>query len=474
MGELEFAGAFLNNRYSDNRFNQHGVYDDSGDAPWSDDLTGGTARFVDNRPAYDLSRYAGQQPTYGAPRKKGGGKWGCLTVLIVIAVTAVMVVWYLGYIDRWLFEASLEKAGNDTASIAESHSGESAAAPSENSQKQEYYAYASLGEDDKKKYRLVLAALETREEQPYPTDDMDDLERIFQCVQADHPELFYVEGMSMETIKNKGSGLVERVAVSGRFAYSEEEVQAISERIDAAAESCLAGLPEGADDYGKAKYLYEWLASNIVYDRATAAASGSVPSDSAEHNTSQSIEGALLNGSAVCSGYAGAFQLLMQRLGFTCCYVMGTGNGELHAWCLVMLDGEYYYVDPTWADPQSEGENQELGYVNYDYLNIMTADLNKSHVISCPFELPECTAVADNYYVREGLLFDSEDELRLGTLAGEAAVAGVPLQVRFSNEDAYRWIKDNFVGNGRIGSYLPAPVFRYSCSDVNCSIVIIS
>lgn len=405
-------------------------------------------------------------------KKKRRKVWLLPALLLLIAVIA-FGAWQLGYVDRWLYERSLDQAAE--ATIQRDTSSNAALSSEEMALSEEVvrgYAYSQLSEEDCKKYNLVLTALVTRESQPYPSEDMDDLHRIYQYVQADHPELFYVNGVTMETVTNTGSGLVENVSIRGRFAYSEEETNAIEGQIEEAVARCFEGIPADADDYGKSKYLYEWLASNVVYDSSTVTAYG-VDENADTHSRAQTVEGALLDGRAVCGGYASAYQLLMQRLGLQCTMVTGTGNGGSHAWCLVLLDGAYYYVDPTWADPQSVNRGQELGYINYDYLNVTTENLLRTHTLDDGLALPECFEQADNYYLREGLLFDYADEDRFGELAAEAISAGVPLQVRCADEGVYLQLRDGLVTSGVLGSYLPVNSYRYSCSDENLSILII-
>ena len=164
--------------------------------------------------------------------------------MAAVALVVLVVLWGTGYLDRIVYESALQRAGESTVSTSVEEKAEQAPL---------HYAYSQLNDEDQKKYRIVLAALETREDQPYPNDDIDDLDRIHQCVQADHPELFYVDGVSMETVTNQGSGLVERVSVRGRFAYSEEDAQAVAAQVESAATRCLEGLPDGADDYTVSK-----------------------------------------------------------------------------------------------------------------------------------------------------------------------------------------------------------------------------
>lgn len=84
--------------------------------------------------------------------------------------------------------------------------------------------------------------------------------------------------------------------------------------------------------------------------------------------------GAFVNGSAVCEGYAKAFQYLLSRVGIKSYTVMGRGSKELHMWDCVNIDNSWYYVDPSWDDGKK--------YSQYDYFNITTEQLKYDHTIS--------------------------------------------------------------------------------------------
>lgn len=61
--------------------------------------------------------------------------------------------------------------------------------------------------------------------------------------------------------------------------------------------------------------------------------------------------GALLNGSAVCEGYAEALKLICDRERIPCITAVGTGNGRAHKWNYVKMDdGLWYMIDTTWND----------------------------------------------------------------------------------------------------------------------------
>ena len=94
-------------------------------------------------------------------------------------------------------------------------------------------------------------------------------------------------------------------------------------------------------DYEKLKFIHDWIADNTEY------------LDDDTIDDIRTVNGPILNGIAVCAGYALAFQYLAQSLGFDCIYVTGLGNeGDAvrHGWNMVKLDGEWYNVDVTWDD----------------------------------------------------------------------------------------------------------------------------
>ncbi len=93
------------------------------------------------------------------------------------------------------------------------------------------------------------------------------------------------------------------------------------------------------------------------------------------HAENHSAYGALCNRSAVCEGYAEAYQLLMDIAGIECIYVAGEAN-EPHAWNMLCIDGSYYHVDTTWDDPLSTDAVQRL---LHDYFLISDTQMSQTH-----------------------------------------------------------------------------------------------
>lgn len=230
----------------------------------------------------------------------------------------------------------------------------------------------------------------------------DGIDGVFQCVMNDHPELFYVKGYTY-TLYSYGSK-VARIGFAGTYTVDAAERERRQERIEAAAEECLSYLNPDASDYTKVKYVYDYVILNTDYDRQAA--------------DNQNICSVFLGRKSVCQGYAKAVQYLLDKLGIPCTLVNGkVHSGESHAWNLVMIDGEWYYVDATWGDASyqiTEGtdviNSASLPSINYDYLCVTTEQLLKTHEIDSILAMPECTSMDANYYVREGAYFTAYEE----------------------------------------------------------------
>ena len=119
-------------------------------------------------------------------------------------------------------------------------------------------------------------------------------------------------------------------------------------------------------DMEKVFYVHEWLVQNIAYDREHL--KDDVQDD---HN----LRGTLLEGTAVCDGYAKTYALTLRKLGIT--GVLVTSKAINHAWNMVKLDGNWYQVDCTWDDPV-DGSDQ-LGYCMHKHLLCTTEEMNTNH-----------------------------------------------------------------------------------------------
>ena len=275
--------------------------------------------------------------------------------------------------------------------------------------------------------------------------DEQDIDRIFQCVLIDHPEIFYTTGYTY-TKYSRGDRTVG-IDFAGTYSLPREEAVNKAEEIRGRASEWLSDIPSDASEYDKVKAVYEKIIFSTDYDLNA--------------SDNQNIASVFLGNSSVCQGYAKATQYLLNHLGVMCTLVQGTvDTGEAHAWNLVRVDGDYYYVDTTWGDASYRMEDgsgqEELPEINYDYLCVTTQELLRTHRIESVVAMPECTATQANYYVREGVYFTSYDAEQMQSIFDRAWESGrTEITLKCADEECYREICRVLIDEQEIFSYMP-------------------
>ncbi|EOO21620.1 MULTISPECIES: S-layer homology domain-containing protein [Bacillus] len=119
-------------------------------------------------------------------------------------------------------------------------------------------------------------------------------------------------------------------------------------------------IQAGMDDHEKVKAIHDYVVKHVSYDTSYKA---------------YTAYEALANRSAVCQGYTLLTYQLLKEAGIENHFVVGTGEGQPHAWNLVKIDNKWYHLDTTFDDPVPD----EQGRVTYSYFNLSDEQIARNH-----------------------------------------------------------------------------------------------
>lgn len=254
---------------------------------------------------------------------------------------------------------------------------------------QEYY-FKQLTEEEQRLYRELLKGIRAREKEFCLTiSDDDSIDRSYHAVLKDHPEIFWVH--NREKIYKTTYSDSDYCVFTPGYTYTDSEIDEIQTAMEQSFQEVRALIPEDAGDYEKVRIVYTYVIDHTQYQTG---------------EDDQSIAGVFWKKSAVCAGYAGAVQYLLERLDIPCIYVDGStkGSTEGHAWDIVKIGQEYYYVDATNGDQPDflngdAAQLEEHKTIIYDYLCPFPEEYEKTYTPSEELTVPACTAKDLDFYV---------------------------------------------------------------------------
>ncbi|MCR5143688.1 MAG: hypothetical protein K6B67_00100 [Lachnospiraceae bacterium] len=301
----------------------------------------------------------------------------------------------------------------------------------------ECYGYSHLKDEEKKVYDQMLDCILKHEEKTTLTTlDIEVVHKVFKIMMADHGEIFWVSGYTYNTYSIFGK--VTSVEIAPNYIFSQEEVLQYQQEVDEVVVSWLSGISVNDSDYDKVKYVYETLINNVDY--------------AIESENNQNILSVFIGRSTVCQGYSCAAQYMLRELGISSMIVSGVANDENHAWNLIQMDGEYYYMDLTWGNSKYMSKQDiTTKHINYEYMATTTEEILKNHVIEMDIAMPECTATENDYFHHEGLYIDSFDKDRVGELLAVAWYRGdESISIKMSSREVYDEVLNYLIGESAI------------------------
>ncbi|CVI68671.1 Transglutaminase-like superfamily protein [Clostridiales bacterium CHKCI001] len=169
------------------------------------------------------------------------------------------------------------------------------------------------------------------------------IQNVLDALIQDEPQFFWMDiGTTTEKWSFQGSGIIgnivwtmKPVEISIGTDYTPEQVQELNQRVEG------IDIP-GETRQQKLDVMHRYLCELIEYDATAAYA--------------HEPYGALIEGRAVCEGYARSLKWLCDREGIPCVLVIGdaidtNGNTGGHMWNYVQMEnGAWYAIDATWDD----------------------------------------------------------------------------------------------------------------------------
>ena len=194
-----------------------------------------------------------------------------------------------------------------------------------------------------KEYRTVSkdeAILEERYSTLSLTDN--DIKIIFTSYRNDHPFYYFIRNSYSYGTYFKL--YVDDDVLNGdtRRQYDKNIIEMVDEYVGYSALKTT--------EYEKAKIVHDLIVRDMEY----AYDSNGNPLDASYAHT---VVGPATYGTGVCESYSRLYEMVMNVIGIECVFVSGTGvtttGSEAHAWNIVKINNNWYYLDMTWDDNMS-------------------------------------------------------------------------------------------------------------------------
>ena len=214
----------------------------------------------------------------------------------------------------------------------------------------------------------------------------DQLQTVFHCYINDYPEHFWVD--HTYTYSHNGT---QAKGISLEYTMSATQKASAQKEFNKAVDKLLEGLDGSMNQFDMEKILHDRLVLAITYKDGSHA---------------HDAYGAIVEHTAVCDGYARAFQLLCRKAGIRAIIAEGessdpvSGKNVGHAWNVVQVNGKFYHVDVTWDDA---GEPDDEHGIHYAWFNVTSKQLTEDHILSdSGYDVPDCDSDKDNYFIKTG------------------------------------------------------------------------
>lgn len=197
----------------------------------------------------------------------------------------------------------------------------------------------------------------------------EDVKMLLELVRNDFPEFFWFD---YKTKYYYNEQTKTASAIACEYSYTDEQkLRADKIAFDAVIKDLVSQAAD-MDTYDTELFFHNWIIKRCTYI------------DGKTH--SHDAYGAIVEGEAVCEGYARALQILLNAAGIENHIVVGSSRNEGHAWNLVeVYPDAWFHVDTTWDDVGFSSWDEEDAItddvISYAYFNCSDADISLDHII---------------------------------------------------------------------------------------------
>ncbi len=233
-----------------------------------------------------------------------------------------------------------------------------------------YDSYDSTSQSVYTKIYEALSSQETAVDLSGYRLSSDEVFDIALQVSDDHPEFFYFLGDC--DYSHNDYFVYYEATLTLKYGYTSEEISNYQVQLEAINQEYLS-LIEGKTLTEILDITYDYLIANVTYNDETLE---TLPTTLEDPNT-YSIIGAFIDHTCVCSGYAKAFQYLINLAGYDCLFIRGTLNDSSHAWNVIEIDGLYYHFDVT----SDDNDDSTVPATFYSFYGLNYDQITQSHQI---------------------------------------------------------------------------------------------
>ncbi|WMJ24374.1 transglutaminase domain-containing protein [Paludicola sp. MB14-C6] len=309
------------------------------------------------------------------------------------------------------------------------------------------YYFNQLDEKLKKPYKdIVNACLSLTEKVDIDRVSGDELSKVMVAIMRDYPGILWL-GNSYTFMKN----IVGKTSVKLQFTMTKDQIDTALTKLNQSTTALLQDISPKLPDDEKVLLAHDKLVETITYDLQAA--------------NQRNVYGGIVEKKATCEGYAKALQFLLLKMGIESTVVYGEAN-EPHAWNLVRLGKDYYWVDATFDDRDLQNGGK---YLSREYMLITDQQLFRTHTISkdgTNWEIPKCDKQEYNYFVKNGTLVKDTNVKAVQKLVRAQAQKAIrertpAFQIQFETNKIAEVLVESSVQNGLLDNTIFIEASKY-------------